>query len=197
MATTFFNDLRFNSPTGVYTPREDSYLAANLLTEHELQDKKLLDMGTGCGFLAVIAASNGADVTAVDINPVALDAADNNATNNNVDIDVLESDLFDTVEERYDIICFNAPYIPGSREDRSDEERAWYGGKEGRDVIDSFIDECCSSLAADGELFLVQSSLADIDETLERLETNSFQTSVAAEEKVSWERLIVIHASKV
>ncbi len=47
-------------------------------------DDRVLDMGTGCGVNAILAASRGADVLAVDINPYAIDAARRNAERNGV-----------------------------------------------------------------------------------------------------------------
>ena len=59
----------------VYTPREDSFLVKNHLEDRDLQGKKVLDMGTGTGILALEAARGNSQVTAVDINSEAIDYA--------------------------------------------------------------------------------------------------------------------------
>ncbi|MCD6447750.1 MAG: methyltransferase, partial [Thermoplasmata archaeon] len=51
---------------GVYEPAEDSYLLIKAI-EAEGR-KKALDMGCGCGIIALHLAKNGCDVTAADIN---------------------------------------------------------------------------------------------------------------------------------
>ena len=69
-------------------------------------------MGTGCGVNAILAASRGADVLAVDINPYAIDAARRNAERNGVSerIEVLRSDVFQAVDGRFDLIIFDPPF---------------------------------------------------------------------------------------
>lgn len=163
----------------------------------DLEGRTVLDVGTGCGFLAVVAAANGATVTATDINQRALDAARDNAAQNGVEIDVVESDLFDGIDGVFDVVCFNAPYIPGSREDRTEEELAWYGGEDGRAVIERFIAGVNEHLADDGTVLLVQSSVTGIDECLDSFEEHGFGAEIVAEEKVSWEELVVIRAWKI
>jgi release factor glutamine methyltransferase len=73
---------------------------------------RMLDMGTGSGVNAVLAASRGATVLAVDINPRALEAARANARRNGVEalVEVRFSDVFSHVDGRFDIIVFDPPY---------------------------------------------------------------------------------------
>lgn len=73
---------------------------------------RVLDMGTGCGVNAVLAASVSEDVVAVDVNPVAVEAARRNAERNGVAdrVDVRSSDVFDRVEGRFDLIVFDPPF---------------------------------------------------------------------------------------
>jgi release factor glutamine methyltransferase len=73
---------------------------------------RVLDMGTGSGVNAVLAATKGADVVAVDISPQALDAARHNAARNGVAdrIDVHRSDVFSDVEGTFDVIVFDPPF---------------------------------------------------------------------------------------
>jgi release factor glutamine methyltransferase len=72
----------------------------------------VLDMGTGSGVNAILAATKGAQVVAVDINPHALDAARDNAARNNVAdrVEVRQSDVFSAVAEKFDLIIFDPPY---------------------------------------------------------------------------------------
>ncbi|MCJ7429094.1 MAG: methyltransferase [Candidatus Nanohaloarchaeota archaeon QJJ-5] len=197
MPVTFFDDLKFQIPKGLYVPREDSYLAAAYLDEQQMDGEAVLDMGTGCGFLGLIASANGADVDAVDINPMAIEVTKQNAERNDLTIDAWESDLFDDVDEPYDRIIFNAPYIPGSRDDRSDEQLAWYGGEDGRAVIEEFIQQASTHLNEGGELVIVQSSMTGIEKTRTRLEEHGFEPTIVREKKVSWEKIVVIAASKI
>jgi release factor glutamine methyltransferase len=77
---------------------------SHLLGEAVLADahagERVLDMGTGSGVNAVLAATRGAEVVAVDTNPRALDAARANADRNGVAarVEVRGSDVFSEVE---------------------------------------------------------------------------------------------------
>jgi len=59
----------------VYKPADDSYLLRDHIRELDLDGKKVLDMGTGSGIIAIEAAKSGAKVVAADINQEAIDFA--------------------------------------------------------------------------------------------------------------------------
>lgn len=195
MTLVWYDELEFVVPEGVYQPRKDSRLLADVV-EQELDGSSLLDVGTGCGYLAVIAASEGADAVAVDINEKGLRAARENADRNDVAVRTVRSDMFDAVDAMFDYIVFNPPYLPGSRDDVSMEQLAWNGGTSGRKVLERFIEECSSYLAEDGVVLIVQSSLTGEEETLRSFREEGFEASVVARQKVSWEELQVVVARK-
>jgi release factor glutamine methyltransferase len=72
---------------------------------------------------------------------------------------------------RFDLILFNAPYLPTERENTSWLERSWAGGETGRDITDRFINEVSEHLSPNGQILLMQSSLSDIDQTAQRCVT--------------------------
>jgi release factor glutamine methyltransferase len=87
------------------------HLGEAMLTEvHE--GERVLDMGTGSGVNAILAATKGAQVLAVDINPQAVEAARANAERNGVadNVEVRTSDVFSEVEGRFDVIVFDPPF---------------------------------------------------------------------------------------
>ncbi|WP_236796765.1 methyltransferase [Amycolatopsis sp. GM8] len=89
-----------------------SALLGEAVLEEVREDDRVLDMGTGSGVNAILAASKSRDVVAVDINPHALEAARDNAERNGVGdrITVLHSDVFGAVEGRFDLIVFDPPF---------------------------------------------------------------------------------------
>lgn len=97
-------------PPGVFPP-SGTMLGERVLAEVHETDR-VLDMGTGSGVHAILAASAAHDVVAVDINPAALDAARFNAILNGVQdrIQIFESDLFEHVEGRFDLVVFDPPF---------------------------------------------------------------------------------------
>jgi release factor glutamine methyltransferase len=78
----YFRDTIFVVNEHVYEPAEDTFLISERLAVTE--DDVVLDMGTGCGILAVLAAEKAKRVVAVDINPYAIECAIKNAQTNDM-----------------------------------------------------------------------------------------------------------------
>ncbi|TDC85020.1 methyltransferase [Actinomadura sp. 7K507] len=88
-----------------------SLLGEAVLAEVREGDR-VLDMGTGSGVNAILAASKARRVVAVDTNPVALEAARGNAEANGVAerVEVRHSDVFSNVSGEFDLIIFDPPF---------------------------------------------------------------------------------------
>lgn len=117
-----------------------------------------LDMGTGSGAGAVVAAQWAARVVAVDINPEAVRCARLNALLNRVEatVEVRQGDLFAPVSgERFALVLFNPPYYPGQPRDLFDH--AWRSD----DVHRRFAAGLPAALAPEGRALVVLSSDAD------------------------------------
>lgn len=73
----------------------------------------ILDIGTGSGCIPIALKKHLplSKISAVDISKDALEVAKNNAINNHVEIEFIESDLFTNINNQYDIIISNPPYI--------------------------------------------------------------------------------------
>jgi release factor glutamine methyltransferase len=195
--SVFFGEYVFQVSEEVYEPAEDTFLAARNLTVET--DARVLDMGTGCGILAVLAARNAGKVVAVDINPYAVRCTSRNAQLNGVSakVETRLGNLFQVLEaeEEFDLIIFNAPYLPvDPGEGKSWVEKAWSGGESGRTIIDRFLNTVSQHLSENGRVLLVQSSLSDIDETLKQFSRHGLRASIADEEKLPYERIVLIDA---
>jgi release factor glutamine methyltransferase len=99
-------------PSEVMPVTPMSHLLGELVLREVGSGDRVLDMGTGSGVNAILAASRGADVLAVDISPRALEAAQTNAERNGVDsqIEVRRSDVFSDVDGTFDLIVFDPPF---------------------------------------------------------------------------------------
>ena len=101
-------------------PRPETEELCEILTEKYFPDKSaklgILDMGTGSGAIAVALAKHypNARVSASDASAKALSLASENAQENGVKINFIESDWFEKVGGSYDLIVSNPPYIPYS-----------------------------------------------------------------------------------
>lgn len=195
-----YDGISFEIWEDVYEPAEDTFLAADALKQVVQPGNTVLDIGTGCGILAIIAAKKTHKVVAIDTNPHAVKCAKRNAENNNIAdrIEVRQGNLFQPVRrtEKFDVIIFNAPYLPSSpEEEKTWLERAWAGGPQGRRLIDQFIAKAPEYLKKRGKILLVQSNLADIDKTLRMFKEKRLEATVIAERKEPFEKIVVIRAS--
>jgi len=195
----FYDDLVLQVFEDVYEPAEDTFLVADSLTDGVKEGDIVLDIGTGCGILAIIAAKKAKKVVATDVNPQAVECARLNAESNGVSnkIETRLGDLFQPIQKtkRFDVIVFNAPYLPTPpQEQKTWIGRAWAGGLTGRQIIDQFITEAPQYSKRNGKILLVQSSLANIEQTLKRFRKAYLETEIIAEKKVAFETIVVIQA---
>ena len=115
-----------------------------------------LDVGTGCGVLAIFAASRGFATTAVDIVPEAVACARANAKRNDVVLDVLQGDLYGPVAGRqFDLVVFSLPKFRGNP--KTTFETSWRSP----DVIDRAAAGLSMVLKPGGVAFFVLTSHGD------------------------------------
>ncbi len=192
-----YGELEIDICEEVYEPAEDSFMLAKQAAK---QNGRILEMGTGCGLSALAAAKEDANnrVIGVDINPAAVKCAKNNANKNNIrNVEFLISNLFQNVQGTFDCILFNPPYVPTESSERKDAlSKAWDGGKDGRAVLERFLDEFEPHLNSKGCLLLIQSSLNDKEKTIAKLCEVGMKTEITEEKSFFFERLYVVKATK-
>ena len=187
----------FKIGADVYEPAEDTFLLADNLDVYP--GERVLEIGTGCGLLAILAAKAGARVVATDINQAALECARVNAHAHGVAnrIDFRLGNLFEPVaKERFDLVIFNPPYLPIEPKEAfgTPLDLAWEAGPDGRAVIDRFLNELPKYLVPNGRALFVQSSLANVKKTIRALEANGFRVEVVARRKLSFEEFFMLRA---
>lgn len=138
--------------------------------------ERVLDVGTGCGYHAILAALCGARVTATDASARALGYARFNAALAGAEIDfqrgsLLEpvrdsrSDLADAVDsldswsaahERYDVVVSNPPFVITPEAARADGVRTYRdGGREGDSLLAELVGELGGVLAPGGRAWML------------------------------------------
>ena len=112
-----FYGYKINVNKNVLIPRFETeelvFKTINLIKKNLNENIKVLDIGTGSGCISIALKKEipGLDITAVDISEDALVVAKNNALENNCEINFIKSDLFNNIDDKYDLIISNPPYI--------------------------------------------------------------------------------------
>ncbi|MDR0287960.1 MAG: GNAT family N-acetyltransferase [Clostridiales bacterium] len=166
----------------VYVPSDTSIPKMFLKYVSVFKDKSVADMGTGTGLLALFAAQSGAaSVTAVDINPAAAACAYYNVVKSCYTgiVSVVESNLFEEVNGKFDVIIFNAPWVQGKPKNMY--ELAIYDNN--FTILKRFISTAGDYLNQDGIILLQISDISQqtdgsLDILYGQLEHNGFTISV-------------------
>lgn len=160
-----FYGLDFKVNPNVLIPRPETELLVEKAIElcRENGYKKIADIGTGCGAIAVSLAVNLPSVTvyATDVFAEALEVARQNGIRHGVEdrIAFLQGDLLKPLPEPVDLIIANLPYvrqrdIPGEGPLSHEPTAALNGGEEGLDEIRRLCGGVGSKLNANGSLIL-------------------------------------------
>ena len=117
LGKTEFYELKLNVNPSVLIPRPETEELVHWVLNSEIaQFSRIIDIGTGSGCIALALKSKipEAKVTAVDISAEALQTAEKNAIQNNLDIRFIKADIFDWGKlkwEKFDVIVSNPPYV--------------------------------------------------------------------------------------
>ena len=138
-----FYGLDFYVDGNVLIPQPDTEILVEEVIAFAKQftnEPKIVDMCTGSGAIAIAISKNiDVEMWASDISKPALEIAKKNALNNKVDIKFIQSDMFEKIKGKFDIIVSNPPYIETqeiealSREVKNEPLIALDGGNDGLD----------------------------------------------------------------
>lgn len=99
---------------GVLIPRQDTEISVekilNIIENNQIDN--MLEIGCGTGIVSIsVDLESSVDVTAVDISEKAMENTRINKENLNSKIKIIKSDLFSNINEKFDLIYSNPPYI--------------------------------------------------------------------------------------
>ena len=165
LGTVEFAGKTFLCDKRALVPRPETEQLVELLqSKIANRQSKILDVGTGSGVIALSLAARfpEAQVTATDLSDDALSLARENADRLGLTsrVEILRSDLLTCVDQGYDLIVANLPYVATgdratlSREVAHDPEVALFGGERGDEIVRRLIDEAPARLAPGGLLAL-------------------------------------------
>jgi release factor glutamine methyltransferase len=156
-----------------------------------MEDKAFLELGAGSGLLSLIVAKRGARVTATDISTIAIQALDINSVYNQVQIQIVRSDVFqDITHQPFDIIAVNPPYYP--KDPSSEQELAWYCGSEYQ-FFHKFFGSLPNFIHSQTQVIMVLSEVAPKGDVRNICHSYGFKMIEKETKKVLWEKQSIYH----
>ncbi len=192
-----YRGCEFTVADGVQPPKAGSLLFCRHLDFRA--GEHVLEIGTGIGLAAVLAARAGCRVLATDVVPAAVDCARANAALNGVGdrVEVVQGDCYDPAGDRhFDLICTSPPQMPTppGRERDDAAAAADNGGVDGWDILDRVIAGAPGHLRPGGRLVFTLFAFLGPKSAFARLEAAGLEPSILAREthafpRIGYERL--------
>ena len=188
----------FKAETDVMMPKRGSILLARHMGVRP--PDVVMDLGTGVGFLGILAARTARQVVATDVVPAGVECARANAVLNNVvhKMDFRHGDLYGPVSGMtFDLILANPPQMPTppGRDDLKDPRLlADDGGPDGWNTLDRVIRGAPEHLGPRGRLLFTCFAFLGIRRALGKVEAAGLKGSIVGREvhpfpRVGLERL--------
>ena len=167
-------------------------LGAHVLSETR-PDDHVLDMGTGCGVNALLAARVASRVVGVDNNASAVESAAANALANGLGdrVEFRHSDVFSEVPETFDLVIFDPPF-------------RWFPARDllesaitdpGYRTLTAFFDQVTAHLRPGGRLLMFFGTSGDLDYFLQLAQRAGLSAHVVASQSLSRDDLDVEYST--
>jgi len=182
-------------------PAEDSYLLSETLENYLInlinnnnsninKNLKIIDMGSGSGIQAKTCKKLGfKNILTADINYDAVKNLKKQGFN------AKQSNLFEKIKDKYDLIIFNPPYLPEDKLEPRDSRLATTAGKEGYEIIIKFLKQAKSNLNKKGIILLLFSSLSKPSVIKKQAKLLGYHLKLLKKQNLFFERLYVYELS--
>lgn len=159
-----------------------SHLLGEAVLAEVRQDDHVLDMGTGSGVNAILAASKAGRIVAVDTNPIALDAARRNAEANGVAdrVEVRHSDVFSNVSGEFDLIIFDPPFRWFAPRDLRETASADHNYR----AMNTFFHQASRHLRPTGRMLIFFGTSGDLGHLRRLADQQRFNTEIVAHDNL-------------
>jgi release factor glutamine methyltransferase len=173
----------FDVPADVFPPAPMSRLLGRAVLADVRETDRVLDMGTGCGVNAILAASRAAEVVGVDINRHAVDCAVRNAAANGVSnrTTFLVSDVFAAVEGSFDLIISDPPFRWFAPRDLLEAAMA----DEDYRALTEFMAQASGRLRPGGRILIFFGTSGDLGYLHSLVDANGFACSTVASQELA------------
>ena len=176
----------------VFSPLEDTrILIKSMIIPKE---SNVLEIGAGSGAVSIFAAQKAKKVIAVDINPDAIKCAQENVRLHKINnIEVRLSDLFENINEKFDIILANLPFRNLPTNDII-EKSMW---DQDFSANERFFKEVSNYLKPKGIIYFVHANFGEIARVKELIKKYNFKIEKIYKSKKEWRIFFVYKLKKV
>ena len=153
----------------VFPPPENNPISSKHFTVNK--GESVIDIGTGSGILAILAAKLGGIVSATDIDENAVELARRNAVRNNTEINCLQGEYFGGLPDKFDVIIANLSQtsLPPDLRGASQIFRSVDGGNNGNEILLQLLDEAKEHMHEASRLYVNIFTLSDYQSTLNKI----------------------------
>lgn len=178
----YFFGNKFYVNENVLIPRADTEILVEEVLKRTNSSDKVLDLCTGSGCIAISLkkANDTLNVTASDVSRNALTIAMINAKINNADINFVKSDIFNDINQKFNVIVSNPPYIRSTdlsglqQEVKFEPSLALDGGDDGLKFYKKIISDSVEHLT-EGGVIALEIGYNQAEEVKNILEENCFK----------------------
>lgn len=195
-----FMGLEFFVNENVLIPQPDTEILVQETLEKLFDGAKILDLCTGSGAIGIALIKNSSrkklDVTLSDISENALEVAKINSDKNRVELKLIKSDLFKDIDDVFDFIVSNPPYIKTevikelSLEVQNEPKLALDGGWDGLDFYRKIAKESKKYLNINGQL-LLEIGYDQKEDVMKILENEGFENVYSKKDYSGNDRIVV------
>ena len=191
-----YEDIRLEISPQVFHP--GFFFSTRLLLKYikqlPLQGQRFFEPGCGSGLISIYAAKKGATVTASDINPAAIEFLKKNSRKNQVELTIIQSDLFQNIPiQQFDIIAINPPYY--KKQPQTFRDYAWYCGENG-EYFKNLFTELNNYIHPGSEIFMVLFEGCDIELIANLAAQNKFNLQCVHSKKNMLEKNFIFKIEK-
>jgi len=175
----------------VYEPAEDSELLLETAIREVRKEDRVLEVGTGSGFVAFNLLGKCRLVIATDISRDAVKCA------KSFGVESIQTDLAKGIKAKFSLILFNPPYLELEEKEKRGEwiEKAINGGKNGIELSSRFLREIKENLAENGRIILISTSL-NFEKLRDCMESYGYSWEVVGRKRVFFEEILALKLSK-
>jgi len=190
-----------NLPKTCYLPSDDTFLLLDTLKKEITNNNKYnkaLELGFGSGVISLYIYDFVNNIDCSDINLEVINYFKEVKKKYNLEkINVIHSDLFENISNKYDLIIFNPPYVPSEEINRKDTScLATDGGTNGTKIINKFINNLNKVFKKESVCYLLISSLNNIKDVEKLCKENNFRVKIINRKKLFFEELIILKITK-